>query len=61
VSDEYKVGIGLFELREMSFGLRLYYGFLPGRVAILVAGGDKGAQKRDIRLARQRLNDALGE
>lgn len=55
------LGGGLFELREMSFGLRLYYGFLPGRVVILVVGGDKGSQRRDIRLARQRLSDALGE
>lgn len=53
------LGGGLFELRETGFGLRLYYGFLAGRVVILVASGDKSSQKRDIRLARQRLNKAL--
>lgn len=55
------LGGGLFELRETGFGLRVYYGFLAGRVVVLVAGGDKGSQKRDIRLARQRLNKALEE
>ena len=49
------LGEGLFELREPSFGLRLYYGFLAGRLVLLVAGGDKASQKKDIRLARQRL------
>jgi putative addiction module killer protein len=53
------LGAGLFELREKGFGLRLYYGFLGGRVVLLVAGGDKGSQQRDIRTARQRLNQAL--
>lgn len=53
------LGGGLFELREMSFGLRLYYGLLGGRVVLLVAGGNKSSQQRDIRTARQRLNQAL--
>ncbi len=55
------LGSGLFELRENAFGLWVYYGFLAGRMVILVADGDKGSQKRDIRLARQRLNKALEE
>ena len=53
------LGGGLFEMREKSFGLRLYYGFLAGRVILLLTGGDKSSQQRDIRTARQRLNQAL--
>ncbi len=55
------LGDGLFELRETGFGLRVYYGFLSGRIIILLEGGDKGSQKRDIRLARLRLHKALEE
>jgi putative addiction module killer protein len=46
---------GLFELREMRFGLRVYYGFNKGKIIILLAAGDKSSQKRDIKTARERL------
>jgi putative addiction module killer protein len=47
------VGGGVFELR-ISFGpgLRVYYG-LHGRQVVLVGGGDKRSQARDIRRAQE--------
>nr|NGX42687.1 hypothetical protein [Chlamydiota bacterium] len=40
---------GLFELRiHMSPGFRIYFGKRGKRVVILLCGGDKGSQKRDI-------------
>ncbi|HUZ06710.1 MAG TPA: type II toxin-antitoxin system RelE/ParE family toxin [Candidatus Paceibacterota bacterium] len=48
------VGGGVFELR-ISFGpgLRVYYGLHGRQIVILLAGGDKGSQSRDIRRAQQ--------
>lgn len=45
---------GIFELREMRFGLRVYYTFNKGRVIILLCGGDKKTQARDIKIACER-------
>ena len=47
---------GLFELREMRFGFRVYYTFNKGRIIILLCGGDKKTQNRDIKTARTRIN-----
>lgn len=49
------LGKGLFELREMEYGYRIYYGFHGKHVIILLAAGDKTSQDRDIKIARQRL------
>ena len=48
------VGGGVFELR-ISFGpgLRVYYGLHGRQIVVLLAGGDKGSQSRDIRRAQQ--------
>ena len=48
------VGGGVFELR-ISFGpgLRVYYGLHGRQVVVLVGGGDKRSQARDIRRAQQ--------
>ncbi len=48
------VGGGVFELR-ISFGpgLRVYYGLHGREVVVLVGGGDKRSQSRDIRRAQQ--------
>ena len=48
------VGGGVFELR-ISFGpeLRVYYGFHGRQVVVLLGGGDKRSQPRDIRRAQE--------
>ena len=45
----------LFELRERSFGFRIYYTFCKGKIILLVCGGTKDSQVRDIRSARKIL------
>ena len=48
------VGDGVFELRiALGPGLRVYYGLQGQRVVILLGGGDKSTQARDIRRAQQ--------
>ena len=48
------VGSGVFELRiALGPGLRVYYGLQGREVVILVGGGDKSTQARDIRRAQQ--------
>lgn len=44
---------GVFELRERRFGFRIYYCFRNGRIVVLLCGGDKDSQKRDIKTARE--------
>lgn len=52
---DYKaVGGGVFELRiVLGPGLRVYYGLHGKEVVVLVGGGDKSSQARDIRRAQQ--------
>ena len=48
------VGGGVFELRlALGPGLRVYYGLQSQQVVILLGGGDKSTQARDIRRAQQ--------
>lgn len=48
------VGGGMFELRiALGPGFRVYYGLQGQRVVILLGGGDKSTQARDIRRAQQ--------
>lgn len=48
----------LFELRiHLSPGLRIYFGKRGKRVVILLCGGDKGSQKRDISRAKKYWDD----
>ena len=52
--DSRSVGGGVFELRiDVGPGLRVYYGLRGRQVVVLVGGGDKSSQTRDIRRAQQ--------
>lgn len=54
------VGRGVSELRvDVGPGYRVYVAFRGATVVVLLCGGDKGSQARDIRVA-QRLADGLG-
>lgn len=52
------VGDGIFELRiHYAKGYRIYYKELDGMIVILVFGGDKTSQKRDIEKAKKIWNN----
>ena len=48
---------GLFELRLIGIGLRVYFARTGPKVVLLLGGSDKGSQQRAIRLARSRLRE----
>ncbi len=53
-----KISPGLFELRFFfGSGLRVYYTIHGGRVVLLLAGGDKSTQAKDIEKAVLLLNE----
>lgn len=49
------LGGGLMELRERRFGLRIYYCFQEGHTVLLLWGGDKSTQLKDIKKAKTLL------
>ncbi|ASG21965.1 addiction module antitoxin RelB [Nitrospirillum viridazoti CBAmc] len=52
------VGDGVSEMRIMSGpGYRVYYGRQGKRTYIILGGGEKSTQSRDITVARARFND----
>jgi putative addiction module killer protein len=56
--DHKAIGDGLAELRlDFGPGYRLYYARVGRRVVLLLCGGDKSTQKRDIKLADRYLAD----
>ena len=59
---DYKALTGnLFELRcFFGGGLRLYYSMRDNRIVLLLVGGDKSTQSRDIDRATEMLNQ-IGE
>lgn len=45
---------GIFELKfKIGPGYRVYFGLQQGFVVLLLAGGDKGSQERDIKKAKE--------
>ena len=62
LGDHKSVGGGVWEAR-MPFGpgYRLYFGKDGTKVILLLLGGDKSSQTRDIKLARQYWNEYLRE
>lgn len=56
------VGDGLFELRfHVPSGIRVYYYNRHDKLVILLGGGDKDSQKRDIEKAKSLMNQLKGE
>lgn len=54
--DAKAVGDGVFELRFLfGPGYRVYYGRVGEQIVVLLAGGDKATQSRDIIKARNLL------
>jgi putative addiction module killer protein len=53
------LGCGLFELRERRFGIRLYYCFQSAGAVIILHGGGKTGQDKDIKTARELLKKIL--
>lgn len=52
--DHKSVGEGVWELRfRIGGGIRIYYTFNGHEVVLLLAGGNKATQKRDIKAAKQ--------
>ena len=52
------VGDGVWELRiDVGQGYRVYYSIVGKQVILLLAGGDKRSQGKDIRQAIKNLND----
>ena len=58
--DHKSVGEGVFELRiQKGPGLRVYYGLDGPKLVILIGGGDKNNQNKDIRRAQKLWRDYL--
>lgn len=49
---------GVSELRiHYGAGIRIYYGKIGNKIILLLCGGDKGSQNRDINKAKDYLKD----
>ena len=56
--DHRSVGGGVSELRvNVGQGYRIYYTIRQQRVVILLCGGDKTSQQRDVRRAQQMASE----
>ena len=57
LGDVRSVGDGVWEMREhFDGGWRLYYVRKGRQLIVMLGGGDKSTQARDIRVAHQRAN-----
>jgi len=57
LGDHKTISENLYELRMMfGGGLRIYYTIRRGTVVLLLAGGNKASQRKDIELAKTILN-----
>ena len=55
--DTKNLGGGIYELRfSFGAGYRVYYGIRGRRVILLLTGGSKNSQNKDIRLAKELWN-----
>ena len=53
LSDHESVGDGVFELRcQFGPGYRVYFGQIGNSIVLLLCGGDKSSQNRDIERAK---------
>lgn len=56
--DHKSVGEGVYEMRiDYGPGYRVYYGKLGETVVLLLCGGDKDSQEKDIRKAKEYWHD----
>lgn len=54
LGDYRSVGDGVNELRlNYGPGYRIYFGFDGQKIIVILCGGDKGSQNKDIRLAKE--------
>jgi putative addiction module killer protein len=52
------VGAGVFEIRyHFGSGYRVYFSFAGSKLIILLCGGDKDSQQKDIRTAQNYWQD----
>lgn len=62
LGDHKSLGGGVWELRlDFGPGYRVYFGWDGPGLVILLAGGDKGSQRRDIAKAREYWLEYRGE
>jgi len=62
LGDHRGVGGGVQEARVMfGPGYRIYFGQDGARLVLLLVGGSKGSQAKDVRRAQQYWRDYLGE
>lgn len=60
LGDHKSVGAGVWEARVMfGPGYRIYFGKVGNDVVLLLCGGDKGSQDKDIRTAQKYWADYL--
>ncbi|MGB3976872.1 MAG: type II toxin-antitoxin system RelE/ParE family toxin [bacterium] len=58
LGDSKSVGGGVFEIRmTMGSGFRIYFGKVQSDVVLLLCGGNKSSRHRDIKKAKEFLQD----
>lgn len=58
LGDYKSIGSGLFELRlKFGSGYRVYFGEIDNKIILLLCGGDKSSQTKDIKKAKEYWQD----